>query len=64
MHYYPLVFLIVVLISSARNLAGVSTVGVQISLVLFIIGIVWVAIHLVRGRTSSRPVFSLIRGGL
>jgi len=51
MHYYPLVFLLVVLIAGARNLAGVSTVGIQISSVLFIIGIVWVAIHLVMGRT-------------
>ena len=51
MRYYPLVFLIVVLIASAQNLAGVSTVGIQISSVLVIIGIVLVAIHLVLGRT-------------
>jgi len=31
MRYYPLVFLIVVLIASAQSLAGVSTVEVQIS---------------------------------
>jgi uncharacterized membrane protein YtjA (UPF0391 family) len=50
MRYYPLVFLIVVLIASARNLAGVSTVGVQICSGLFVVGIVFVAIHAVMGR--------------
>ena len=50
MRYYPLVFLIVVLIASARNLAGVSTVGVHIASGLFVVGIVFVAIHVVMGR--------------
>ena len=50
MRYYPLVFLIVVLIASARNLAGVSTVGVKICSGLFVVGMVFVAIHVARGR--------------
>ena len=50
MRYYPLVFLIVVLIASARHLAGVSTDGVQISSDLFIVGIALVTIHVVMGR--------------
>ena len=51
MLYYALVFLVVGLIAGALNLAGVSTIAVQISWVLFLIGIVLVAIHLV----SKRP---------
>ena len=52
MLYYALVFLIVGLVAGALNLAGVSAVAVQISWVLFLIGIVLVAIHLVTGRTA------------
>jgi uncharacterized membrane protein YtjA (UPF0391 family) len=52
MLYYALVFLIVGLVAGALNLAGVSTVAVQISWVLFLIGIVLVAIHLFTGRTT------------
>jgi len=52
MLYYALVFLVVGLIAGALNLAGVSAVAVQISWVLFLIGIVMVAIHLVTGRTA------------
>ena len=52
MLYYALVFLVVGLIAGALNLAGVSAVAVQISWVLFLIGMVVVAIHLVTGRTA------------
>ena len=52
MLYYALVFLIVGLVAGALNLAGVSAVAVQISWVLFVIGIVLVAIHVVTGRTD------------
>jgi uncharacterized membrane protein YtjA (UPF0391 family) len=52
MLYYAFVFLLVGLIAGALNLAGVSEVAVQISWVLFLIGIVLVAIHLVTGRTA------------
>ena len=43
MLYYALMFLVVGLIAGALNLAGVSTVAVQISWILFLIGIVLVA---------------------
>jgi uncharacterized membrane protein YtjA (UPF0391 family) len=52
MLYYALVFLIVGLVAGALNLAGVSTIAVQISWILFLIGIVLVAIHLFTGRTT------------
>jgi uncharacterized membrane protein YtjA (UPF0391 family) len=52
MLYYALVFLMVGLIAGALNVAGVSAVAVQISWVLFVIGIVLLVIHLVSGRTA------------
>lgn len=52
MLYYALVFLVVGLIAGALNLAGVSTVAVQISWILFLIGVVLVAIHAITGRSS------------
>ena len=52
MLYYALMFLVVGLIGGALNLAGVSTVAVQISWILFLIGIVLVAIHVFTGRTA------------
>ena len=52
MLYYALVFLMVGVIAGALNLAGVSAVAVQISWVLFLIGIVLVAIHLITGRSA------------
>ena len=52
MLYYALVLLMVGLIAGALNLAGVSTVAVQISWILILFGIVLVAIHVVRGHTA------------
>jgi uncharacterized membrane protein YtjA (UPF0391 family) len=52
---YALMFLVVGLIVGALNLAGVSTVAVQISWMLFVVGIVLLVIHLISGRTT-RPV--------
>ena len=52
MLYYALVFLVVGLIAGALNLAGVSAIAVQISWILFVIGVVLVVIHLVTGRSS------------
>jgi uncharacterized membrane protein YtjA (UPF0391 family) len=52
MLYYALMFLVVGLIAGALNLAGVSTVAVQISWILFLIGIVLLVIHLITGRTT------------
>ena len=52
MLYLALMFLVVGLIAGALNLAGVSAVAVQISWILFVIGIVLVAIHLITGRST------------
>ena len=52
MLYYALVFLVVGVIAGALNLAGVSAVAVQISWVLFLVGIVLVAIHVITGRSA------------
>jgi uncharacterized membrane protein YtjA (UPF0391 family) len=52
MLYYALVFLVVGLIAGALNLVGVSAVAVQISWILFLIGIVLIAIHVITGRTA------------
>jgi uncharacterized membrane protein YtjA (UPF0391 family) len=51
MLYYALIFLLVGVIAGALNLAGVSAMAVQISWILFLIGIVLLVIHLVRGRS-------------
>lgn len=51
MLFYALVFLVVGLLAGAVNLAGVSAVSVQTSWILFLIGTVLAAIHLVRQRT-------------
>lgn len=55
MLYYALAFLMVAVIAGALNLAGVSAVAVQISWILFLIGLVLVAIHMVTGRTARVP---------
>jgi uncharacterized membrane protein YtjA (UPF0391 family) len=52
MLYYALVFLLVGLITGALNFTGVSSVAVQISWILSLIGIVLVAIHVFNGRTT------------
>ena len=52
MLYYALVFLIVGVVAGALNLAGVSAVAAQISWVLFLVGIVLVAIHVITGRST------------
>ena len=51
MLYYALMFLVVGVIAGALNLAGVSAGAVQISWVLFLVGIVLLVIHLVTGRS-------------
>ena len=52
MLYYALVFLVVGLIAGALNLAGVSAIAVQISWILFVVGVVLVVIHLLTGRST------------
>jgi Protein of unknown function (DUF1328). len=51
MLYYALMFLVVGLIAGALNLGGVSTVAIQISWILFLIGLL-VTIHVFMGRTA------------
>jgi len=53
MLYYALVFLVIGLMAGALKLAGVSSLAVQISWVLFAIGTVLIAIHFVTGRTVA-----------
>jgi len=52
MLYYALVFLVVGLIAGALNVAGVSAIAMQISWILFVIGIVLIVIHLFTGRST------------
>ena len=52
MLYFALMFLVVGLIAGALNLAGVSAVAVQISWILFVIGVILVAIHVITGRSA------------
>ena len=54
LRYYALVFLVVGLIAGALHLAGVSTVAVQISWILILLGIV-VTIDVIMGRTTRVP---------
>jgi len=49
MLYYALVFLVIGLVASALGLAGIAAVASQISWVLFLIGVVLIAVHLIRG---------------
>ena len=52
MLYFALMFLVVGLIAGALNVAGVAAIAVQISWILFVIGIVLIVIHLVTGRRT------------
>ena len=52
MLYFALMFLVIGLIAGALNLAGVSAIAVQISWILFVIGIILVVIHLITGRST------------
>ena len=50
MLYYALMFLIVGLVAGVLGLSGVAAVAGQISWILFVIGLVLLVVHLVRGR--------------
>jgi uncharacterized membrane protein YtjA (UPF0391 family) len=52
MLYYALLFLVVGLMTGALNFAGVSAGAVQISWMVFSVGIVLLVIHWIRGRTT------------
>ena len=51
MLYYALMFLLVGLVAATLGLSGIAGVATQIAYALFIIGVVLLVIHLVRGRT-------------
>ncbi|HET8577337.1 MAG TPA: DUF1328 domain-containing protein [Methylomirabilota bacterium] len=51
MLYYALVFLVIGLIAGALGLFGVAAVATQIAWVLFLIGVIFLVVHLVTGRT-------------
>jgi uncharacterized membrane protein YtjA (UPF0391 family) len=53
MLYYGLVLLIVGLVAGVLNLSEGSSMVVQMSWILFLIGMVLVGIHLVRGRPAQ-----------
>ena len=55
MLHYALMFLIVGLIAGALGLFGVAQVASQIAWVLFLVGVIFVVIHLVAGRRASVP---------
>jgi uncharacterized membrane protein YtjA (UPF0391 family) len=55
MLYYALMFLVVGLMTGALNFAGLSAGAVQISGMLFLVGILLLVIHWITGRTT-RPV--------
>jgi uncharacterized membrane protein YtjA (UPF0391 family) len=48
MLYYALVFLVIGLIAGALGLFGVAAVAGQIAWILFLIGVVFLVIHLAR----------------
>jgi len=50
MLYYSLLFLIVGLIAGALGIYGVAAVASQIAWVLFLIGVVFLIIHMLTGR--------------
>lgn len=51
MLHYALIFLVVGLIAAALGLSGVAGVATQISWILFVIGIILLLVHLIKGRT-------------
>jgi uncharacterized membrane protein YtjA (UPF0391 family) len=47
---YALTFLIVGLIAALLGLAGVAAIATQVGWILFLVGIVLLVVHMVRGR--------------
>jgi uncharacterized membrane protein YtjA (UPF0391 family) len=54
MLYYALMFMMVGLIAGALNFLGVAAVAVQVSWILFVIGMVLVAFHMFSNRPTVR----------
>ena len=55
MIYYALVFMLLGLIPSALNLAGVSAASVQISSILIVCGVVLAAIYVLKKSMTRVP---------
>jgi uncharacterized membrane protein YtjA (UPF0391 family) len=51
MLYYALVFLLVGLVAGVLGVTGVAAIATQISWILFVIGIVLLLVHVVKGQT-------------
>ena len=51
MLYYALMFLLLGFAAAALGLSGIAAVATQISWVLFVVGIVFLIIHVAKGRT-------------
>jgi len=54
MLYYALMFMVVGLIASALNFLGVAGVTIQISWILYLVGMVLVAVHVFSHRSAPR----------
>ena len=54
MLYYALMFLVVGLIAGALNFLGVAAVTIQVSWVLYLIGMILVAVHVFSKRPAAR----------
>jgi uncharacterized membrane protein YtjA (UPF0391 family) len=50
MLYYALVFLLVGLVAGVLGVTGVAAIATQISWILFVIGIVLLLVHIVKGQ--------------
>ena len=55
MLHYALIFLVLGLVASLLGAYGVAAVASQIAWVLFVIGIVFVVVHLIAGRRTIVP---------
>ncbi|MBA3614404.1 MAG: DUF1328 domain-containing protein [Nitrospirales bacterium] len=53
MFYYALMFLLLGLVEASLGFSRIAGVATQISGVLFVIGIVLLIVHTVRGRSTS-----------
>jgi uncharacterized membrane protein YtjA (UPF0391 family) len=51
MLYYALLFLIVGIVAAVLGASGVAAVATQISWILFVVGMLLLLVHLLRGRT-------------
>lgn len=52
MLYFALIFLVVGLIAGALSVLGVAAIAIQISWILFVIGIVLILFHVITGRRT------------